>query len=118
MDPNQAEIVAALRKVGARVAFWGTDGAPDLCVGFASRVYLLEVKSPLGRRGGSSGPGQRLNDLQLRFHRVWAGYVDVVRTPTEALLAIRAIAPKRSEPNCRCAALGRHGCAICAPGYV
>ncbi len=87
-DHGHSAIVAALRKAGCSVASWGTDGAPDLVVGRAQVTYLLEVKDPIGPKGGTSRDGQQLNDRQLRWHRNWNGHVDVVRSVQEALEAV------------------------------
>ena len=51
-DQNEGPIVAALRSVGATVSRLNDPGAPDLLVGFRAGTYLLEVKRPLGARGG------------------------------------------------------------------
>lgn len=91
IDPGQPEIVDALRRCGAVVASWGMEGAPDLVVGFRGRVHLLEVKEPIGVKGGTSRRGQHLTDAQLEFHRLWQEYVTVVRSPNEALQAIGAV---------------------------
>jgi hypothetical protein len=47
-DANEAEIVSALRKVGASVIRISEKGAPDLLVFHRGAVHLLEVKSRLG----------------------------------------------------------------------
>lgn len=47
-DANEAEIVKALRKVGASVIRISEKGAPDLVVFYRGIVSLLEVKSRLG----------------------------------------------------------------------
>jgi hypothetical protein len=88
-DKGERLIVSALRSSGASVAFWGEDGAPDLVVGHQGRVFLLEVKAPLGPRGGSrSADGQHLNQKQERWHAAWKGHVAVVRSVTDALAAV------------------------------
>ena len=50
VDPNQAEIVEALRKAGAHV--YDTHelgrGFPDLAVSFMAQWHLVEVKMPGG----------------------------------------------------------------------
>lgn len=46
IDANQPEIVAALRKVGAKVAHLHVaPGLLDLLVGFRGRLYWMEVKN-------------------------------------------------------------------------
>lgn len=100
-DKSEPEIVAALRAAGASVEIIG-DGAgrPDLMVGFRGVTYHLEVKNPLGPRGGKRGggatrPGQGgdgvLTADQLAWWAAWRGAPPViVRTPAEALAAIGA----------------------------
>lgn len=77
-DANQAEIVAALRKAGCQVESLAKlgRGVPDLLVGRASRLWLLEVKT----KRGDLTPDQR------RWHALWP--VHVVRSPEDALRAV------------------------------
>ena len=85
VDRNQAEIVAALRAVGASVQPLHAvgQGCPDLAVGFRGAVYFLEVKD------GSLPPSARkLTPAQIEWHRDWRGHVAVVLTAEEALRAI------------------------------
>lgn len=87
-DANHAEIVIALRQVGASVydASPMGKGFPDLIVGFRGVNYLIEIKNPLsyyGRHG--------LNKLQEAFVAQWQGKVSVIRTVGEALSAIGAV---------------------------
>lgn len=84
-DAPTKAIVAALREVGASVAYIvsrpgsGCSGLPDLLVGFLGRNFLLEVKDEKGR----------LSEDQKLFHATWHGMkVAVVRNETEALIAI------------------------------
>lgn len=76
-DPNQAAIVAALRKTGRTVEVISDvgGGVPDLLVGFHGRTYLLEVKAP----------GDDLSDDQVIWHAGWKGHADVVRTEQQAI---------------------------------
>ncbi len=80
IDSNQAEIVDALRGVGASVIsltdVWG--GVPDLMVGFSQKNFLLEVKTARGV----------LTKAQRSWHSEWRGHCAVVRTVAEALSAI------------------------------
>jgi len=81
VDKTHAEIVRALRAVGATVepltACGG--GVPDLLVGYKRVTVLLENKS----KGG------RLNPLQQDWHARWrGGPLVVVWTVEEALRAI------------------------------
>ena len=100
-DKSEPAIVEALRAAGASVKIVsGSDGEPDLMVGFRGTTYHLEVKNPLGPRGGKSGggatrPGQGgdgvLTEDQLKWWATWRGAPPViVRTPAEALAAIGA----------------------------
>ena len=90
-DPGESAIVEALRKVGAMVCHVSSKGLPDLLVGFRQRWMLLEVKSPVGERGGKSRDGQKLQEAQAAFFRLakLGGLpVHVVTGPEEALKAI------------------------------
>jgi hypothetical protein len=71
-DSTEAEIVAALRQVGATVFQLSGAGVPDLLVGFRHRWYPLEVK---GKRG-------KPTVLQSQHP------VPIVRTPEQALHAV------------------------------
>lgn len=108
-DENEVEIVEALRAVGASVAVMPNgDGFPDLLVGFREQDFKLEVKLPLGPRGGKRGggstrPGQggdgTLTADQIEWWKEWRGAPPViVRTPAEALAAIGA-RPTASSPQ-------------------
>ena len=85
-DANQAEIIAALRQVGASVYHVyraSVAGVPDLVVSRigangVARNYLLEVKTATGR----------LKRSQVEFRASWRGPIAVVRTVDEALRAI------------------------------
>lgn len=90
-DENQRGIVTALRGIGASVTDLSAvgDGCPDLLVGWFGQTYLLEVKRPLGPRGGTAGKDKRLRPSQEVWHGGWrGGPVLVVRSPDEALLAL------------------------------
>lgn len=88
-DANELSIVHALEAAGAFVQRLDDGGGvPDLLVAYAGATYLLEVKLPLGPRGGATGH-QHLNDEQTRWHQRWnGGQLLVVRTPDDALRAI------------------------------
>lgn len=89
-DANEPEIVQALEAIGAAVQRLPGDGMPDLLCGFRGRLYLLEVKLPLGPRGGVVGHSE-LNEAQLRWWRAWKGPAPViVRSVEQALAAIGA----------------------------
>lgn len=93
-DANEGPIVDNLRAVGATVTRLDGDGVPDLLVGFRGRTLLLEVKLPLGARGGVHHHGKPGSDgdmtpAQVRWWREWLGEsAVVVRSPAEALAAI------------------------------
>jgi hypothetical protein len=94
VDGNQADIVKALRQIGATVqtCHGVGKGFPDLCVGWQGATYLLEVKDPSKPKAD-----QRLTDAQVKWHNEWRGHVAVVRTVVEALEAIGI--PFRGEIN-------------------
>ncbi len=80
IDANQAEILDALRAVGAEarsVAALGS-GMGDVLVAFRRRLFLLEVKTTRGQ----------LTADQMTFHQRWP--VSIVRTVDDALDAIGA----------------------------
>lgn len=81
-DANEAEIIKALRRVGAQVVQLSGKGVPDLLVGFRGELFLLEVKMP------KTG---KLTDDQKEFHAAWAEVVHVVYTPEDALWVIGAV---------------------------
>jgi hypothetical protein len=81
-DANQAEIVKALRSIGAGVVDLHDvgHGVPDLLVAYHGETVLMEVKTPTGR----------LRKLQREFRAIWPGRVYLVRSIDEALEAIGA----------------------------
>ena len=80
VDANQAEIVEALRAVGASVVVLSRvgQGCADLSAGFRGSNYFLEVKTDSGK----------LTPAELEFQQLWRGHYAIVRTPEEALQAI------------------------------
>ena len=80
VDANQAEIVAALRAMGAHCQDLHDvgRGVPDLLVAYAGRLTLIEVKAP----------GARLNSREALWHRLWPIPVAVVHSVDEAIAAI------------------------------
>lgn len=86
-DDNQAEIVAALRAVGASVQSLASvgRGVPDLLVGFQHKNQLMEVKD-----GNKSPSRQLLTTDELLWHNSWNGKVVIVTNIKEALAAIGA----------------------------
>jgi hypothetical protein len=87
VDEKHPEIVQALRSAGYRVLSLARvgGGCPDLLVGRASRLVLIEVKQPSGPKGGSSAKGQKLNAAQEAFREAWYPMVCVARSKEEAL---------------------------------
>ena len=85
VDGNQAEIVSALRQIGASVAACHAvgQGFPDICVGWQGGTYLLEIKDPSKPKAD-----QELTPSQIEWHATWRGHVAVVKTVREALEAI------------------------------
>lgn len=82
VDRNHAEVVAALRGVGASVQSLAAvgSGCPDLLVGHRGKNYLFEVKD------GSAAPSaQKLRPAQVEWLRAWAGEARVVLCPEDAL---------------------------------
>lgn len=75
VDRNQAEIVAALRGLGATVQpLHGVgSGCPDLLVGFRRKNFLIEVKD-----GDLAPSARRLTADQIEWHAGWKGTVFVV----------------------------------------
>lgn len=97
-DRGEAAIVRALRAIGAVVVQHNGRDEPDLFVGVRGRWHALEVKEPLGARGGSSH--SRLSPGQRRFRLVVeaAGLpIAVVRTPDEALAAVGVVLQREAE---------------------
>ena len=84
VDANQPEIVDGLRSLpGCMVCIIGRP--VDLLVGYRGFNYLLEVKLPLGPKGGD--PSRRTL-AQEDFFRDWKGQVHIVRSLGEALAVI------------------------------
>lgn len=81
-DSNQADIVKALRKIGASV--WITaglgDGFPDLIVGYRGQNCLMEVKR---------SPRSRLTEDERKFLETWRGNLFYVYTPEQAIQIVR-----------------------------
>jgi hypothetical protein len=85
VDGNQAEIVAALRSIGASVTPCHAvgHGFPDLAVGWQGGNYFIEVKDPSKPKGD-----RQLTPSQVEWHASWRGQVAVVETVRDALEAI------------------------------
>jgi len=84
-DANQAELVKALRKVGATVQPLHAvgSGCPDLLVGFRGVNYLIEVKD------GEKSPSQRvLTPDQVEWHHLWKGQRGVAKNIEECFALV------------------------------
>jgi hypothetical protein len=79
-DANQADIIAALRQVGAKVVSLHEvgGGVPDLLVAFRGRNHLIEIKTTDGK----------LNKRQENWRANWPAPVAIARTIGDALTAI------------------------------
>ena len=75
-DATQAEVVKALRAIGANVYY--VKLPLDLLVTHRNRTMLVEVKEE----------GGRLTKDQVRFIESWGGEIHVVRSPSEAINAV------------------------------
>jgi hypothetical protein len=84
-DANESELVAAARKMGAKV--WLLALPVDLLVLWRGRFHMAEVKLPAGPRGGTKD--RNLTDDQETFRKevveaggellIWRTLDDVVR---------------------------------------
>lgn len=82
VDANQAEIVAALRKLGATVQPLHTigKGCPDIMAGFKGRNVLFEIKD-----GAKSPSARALTGDEMEWIAQWRGSVHVVETVEQAI---------------------------------
>lgn len=87
VDANQAEIVAALRGIGATVQplHMVGQGCPDILVGWQGDNYLLEIKRP-----DVDVTHRQLTAAERVWHQDWRGQVRVVYTVDDALDAVGA----------------------------
>jgi Holliday junction resolvase len=82
VDENQAEIVRALRQIGAKVQSLAElgSGVPDILVGHRGRNYLFEIKSP------KQPPSKRkLTPDEVAWHEAWRGQVAIIENFGDAL---------------------------------
>ena len=89
-DHNEPEIVDGLEDAGCTVARLYESkpaGVPDLLVGYQGLNHLLEVKLPLGPKGGDPS---RWTDDQIDLRKTWKGKIHEVRSLDEALAAIQS----------------------------
>jgi hypothetical protein len=78
-DANEADIIKALRKAGAKVEQLDK---PDLIVRFAMRIYLMEVTNPENKY-------RKRDEAQREFLETYM--IPEVRTADEALRIIGAM---------------------------
>jgi hypothetical protein len=84
VDATQAEIVSALRSIGASV--WIIGLPVDLLVGYGGATLLIEVKVPVGKRNPRPSS---YTPLQVAFMTCWTG--GPVATVTDVEGAVRAV---------------------------
>jgi len=82
VDSNQAEVVLALRKIGASVTpiHMVGQGCPDLLVGFRGRTVVLEVKD-----GAKPPSARKLTDDEAVWFGNWKGEAYVVESAEQAI---------------------------------
>jgi hypothetical protein len=85
VDANQAQIVSALRQVGASVLMtFQLKGCFDLLVGYRGRTFLMEIKDP-----AQPPSARQLTPGEAEFKATWRGSTyHVVHTPDEAIRII------------------------------
>ena len=91
VDANHAEVVKALRAVGALVHDTSRVGGgfPDIVVKFRGRVFLLEVKD-----GSKSKSRRQPTEAERKFLLLWwgpDGSVSVVESAEGALRVVGAL---------------------------
>jgi hypothetical protein len=85
VDGNHAEVVQALKQIGASVLDIHDigHGAPDLVVGFRAVNLLLEVKD--GRKPPSA---RKLTPDEKIFFDGWRGPIYIVYSPVDAVTLV------------------------------
>ena len=70
-DATQKEIIDVLRKCGVSVGIIGSgsDGIPDLVIGYRGKTFLCECKTAKEK----SGWKWRYKETQIKFHADWKG---------------------------------------------
>jgi hypothetical protein len=88
VDRNQAEIVAALRGIGATVLPLHAvgKGCPDILCGWNGFNYLIEVKDWQAPKSD-----RVLTPAQAEWHAGWKGSVAVVETVDAALAVVTGL---------------------------
>jgi len=89
VDANQAEIVRALRAIGATVTSLATvgNGCPDVVVGYRGVNLLFEIKD-----GSKAKSARALTEKEKAWHAAWAGQASVVESVDDALRLVCATA--------------------------
>lgn len=88
-DANEPAVVKALKARGCSVTRLDGDGVPDLLVGVNGMTLLVEVKRPLGPRGGMHHDGHEgsrgeLTPDQVTWWDGWRGEMPtIVRTEAD-----------------------------------
>lgn len=85
IDDNQKQIVETLRRLGFSVQSIAAigNGAPDLLVGYEGKNYLFEVKD-----GNKPPSKQQLSEDEKKWHSLWRGGCDIVKTAEEIVAII------------------------------
>ena len=85
MDSNHADVVAALRRVGASVVDLSRvgHGCFDLLVGYRGRNFCLEIKA-----NDTAARRENWTPEQQALFLLWRGNYDVVTSPEQAILII------------------------------
>lgn len=87
VDANQAEIVSAMRSVGAQV--WIIGLPVDLLVGYRGKTMLVEVKTLKGKKSPRAADH---TPLQISFMADWTGGPVATITDVDgALLALKVL---------------------------
>lgn len=94
----------AFRLRGCSVTRLDGTGIPDLLVGLRGRTWLVEVKLPLGPRGGVHHNGDGAGDFtadQARWWNAWLGEKPiVVRTIADVEQMLKTLArPEIKRPE-------------------
>ena len=90
VDANQAEIVEALRGIGATVLLLHQvgQGCPDICVGWRYNNWLFEIKTSAGK----------MTKDETAWHLDWRGQVHVIRSFEDAVSLLEHDSPADAPP--------------------
>lgn len=85
VDRNQAEIVNALRQLGATVQPLHSvgQGCPDLLAGYRGENWLIEVKD-----WRAANSDRKLTERQIEWHCGWKGQVAIVEDVAAAIAVV------------------------------